>query len=63
VTFDLDSALSRAVALGDTEALTVSILRSVAGSLVTREAAGGASLSFTHPEDEAATTPGAPVEP
>ena len=30
------------------------------GSLVTREAAGKASLSFMHPEEEEATTPGAP---
>ena len=32
----------------------------LAGSLITREAAGEASLSFMHPEDEGATTPGAP---
>jgi twitching motility protein PilT len=34
----------------------------LAGSLITREAAGEASLSFMHPEDEGATTPGAPVD-
>jgi twitching motility protein PilT len=32
----------------------------LAGSLITREAAGQASLSFMHPEDAGATTPGAP---
>jgi Tfp pilus assembly ATPase PilU len=34
----------------------------LAGSLITREAAGEASLSFMHPEDEGARTPGAPVD-
>jgi Tfp pilus assembly ATPase PilU len=34
----------------------------LAGSLITREAAGEASLSFMHPEDEGATTPGAPLD-
>ena len=32
------------------------------GSLITREAAGEASLSFMHPEGEDAPTPGAPVD-
>jgi twitching motility protein PilT len=34
----------------------------IQGSLITREAAGEASLSFMHPEEEGAPTPGGPVE-
>jgi hypothetical protein len=32
------------------------------GSLVTREAAGEAALSFMHPQDDDARIPGAPVD-
>ena len=32
------------------------------GGLITREAAGEASLSFMHPEGEDAAAPGAPVD-